>query len=146
MSGWRESVLAVALGCCAALAGCSGIGDGVAMERLIISAERSSGSTDTGDYKAVVYECLTTSLRLDAEFTNGQRNSSTNPYTARATWTSSDESVVRVSNRDIPVPGADDGSVFIAGTLVPVAPGTATVTASFAGLSESIEVEVRPLT
>lgn len=143
---WRNKAVPALLAAAAMLAaGCSGIGDGVAMKRLIITAERSTGSVDDGDYKAVVYQCLTTTLRLDAEFTNGQFNSPNSPYTARATWSSSDETVVRVSNRDIPVPGRDDGSVFVSGTLVPVAPGTATVTASFAGLREQITVEVRPL-
>ncbi len=129
----------------AGLGACGSIGDGVSIETLILSASRTAGSTEDGDFRAVVYQCVPTQLRLDALFTNGARNASDNPFTSRATWSSSDETVVRVSNRDIQVPGAEDGRVFNAGTLIAESPGTARVTARFAGLEEVIDVEVRPL-
>ncbi|MDE2149201.1 MAG: hypothetical protein KGJ55_05075 [Gammaproteobacteria bacterium] len=62
-------------------------------------------------------------------------------FTRSVKWSSSNTAVVEVSNADIPVP-AQSSSVFAPGALVPVSPGTATVTASFDRLSASVKVSV----
>lgn len=121
-----------------ALGGCDSVGEGNGLVGLELVPERAEGTRGNSDYLAVSYECIPESISLVGRFTNG----TSGRYNRRANWTSSDESVVRVSQGDIPIPGLA-GSNFERGVLVPVAPGTAEVTAEYVGLSVSIPVEVR---
>lgn len=122
----------------AALSGCDSVGEGNGLIGLELIPERAEGTRGNPDYLAVSYECIPESIALVGRFTNG----TSGRFNRRANWTSSDESVVRVSQGDIPIPGLA-GSNFERGVLVPVAPGTAEVTAEYVGLSISIPVEVR---
>ena len=124
------------------------IGDGVAIESLVIVSNRAEGSEADDNLKSIVYECTFTELRVFGLFTNG----SSNEFTSRAVFSSSNESVVLVSNNDLLFPSGDpkppedtSSDIFLAGELVPRSPGSAVITADFAGLSHSIPVEVRAL-
>ena len=138
----------------AAAAGC-GIGDGSTIETFEIEPASSATQLkpfEQGDtYK--LFECLRDELVVIATFTDGTRSN----FSGRATWSSSNPAVVEVSNDDIPAvllsanPAAD-GSFYesetlkyVKGTVVPKgAPGeTAVITAKFAGLSASVNVEIR---
>lgn len=117
----------------ALLAGCSGIGDGNGLESL--SLVPFSGAQEDGSMK--VFECVRNRVNAFGTFTDN----TIGDYTTRVRWTSSNPEVVRISNGDEPVPGSDT-EVFINGTLTPVAPGTARITADYVGLSKSIDVTV----
>jgi hypothetical protein len=137
------------------LAACDAIGDGSTIETLEILP--ASGATqlkrfDAGDtYK--VFQCLRDELFVKATFTDGTEAN----FGGRAIWSSSDPSVVEVSNGDIPAvfllgnPAADGSfydsqtTNFLSGTLIPRGtPGqTAVITARFSNLSASINVEIR---
>jgi len=147
----KSAALAALLG----LAGCDNLGDGNTIEKIEIRpasrATQLQGYEPGGIYK--VPQCLRDELILVATFTDG---SSVN-FSGRATWSSSDPAVVQVSNRDIPFvfatnSPADDGNFYehetleyAAGTLVPLGtPGqSAVITAKFASLKASINVEIR---
>ena len=90
-------------------------------------------------------ECIAKQLRLLIRFTDG----SLGDFTTRATWSSSDPSVLAISNAfDTTIPGRD-GEFFIPGTLLPAsetgAGSTVTITAEYQGLSQTFEVEVDAL-
>ena len=120
------------------LSACDSVGEGNGLLRLEIRIPGAEGTPGEADYLGIAYECLGRSTELLGFFTNG----STGSFRSRATWSSSDETVLRVSNGDIPVnDGSNDN--YARGLLVPVAPGRATITAEYVGLSASIEVEVR---
>jgi hypothetical protein len=114
-----------------ALAACDGVGDGSKPEALSIVKNGFPASP------AKAFTCTREQLLLAGRFTSGELGE----FSSRARWTSNNSSVLRVSNGDIPVPG-EDGLFFARGQLIPVAPGTATITASAFGLSESLEIEV----
>lgn len=127
-----------------ALAGCGSIGQGSTITSLeILPATRSKPE---GPY--TIYQCLRDQLIVVATFTNGTRAD----FSYRATWTSSDPSVVQVSNNDLPRLFIVDGqlsevaaSPHRPGTVVPQgSSGTATITASFVGLTASLDVTVAP--
>lgn len=148
----KLAVLAFAF---AGLAGCNSIGDGSTIEKLEIvpalGAAQIVPFEQGGTYKLL--QCMRDELVALATFTNGTRVNFSN----RTTWSSSDAAVVQVSNGDIPavlVTGnpVDDGSFYesssvnyVPGTVVPLGtPGqSAVVTARFASLSASINLEIR---
>jgi hypothetical protein len=146
------SKLAVLLVLGAGLAGCD-IGEGSTIEKLeIIPASDATQLKrfEIGD-RHKVFQCLRDELLVRATFTDGTEAN----FAGRASWSSSDPAIVQVSDGDIPAvltTGSTDGSFFVStgltygkGTVVPVGtPGqTAVITATFAGLSASIEVEIR---
>ena len=138
MKRWTSATIPAVLLSTLALGACDSIGEGNGLLRLEISPQRSAGSEELGTFRSLAYQCLPQTPTVFGTFTNGTSAGFNN----RATWTSSDESEVEVSNGDIPrVDGVAGNYGF--GTLLPRAPGTATVTASFVGLSASIPVEVR---
>lgn len=126
-----------------ALSGCD-LGEGSKLETLeIVSA---SGATITPPYR--VYQCFRDRLQVFGRFTNGDvGNFSAN---GRAIWSSSNPNIVRVLNdseqntRAVILGKFDNigGSFYTAGVLVPRNAGSATVTASFLGLSASMDVVV----
>ena len=141
---------ALVAGVAVIVAACQGIGDGNTLAKLEIipstSATQVSKFETGGTYR--LYQCLRDELLLQGTFGNGTLGN----FNSRATWSSSDEAVVRVSNRDIPLAIISAGGFstvatqpYAAGTLIPtgIEGGTATVTAKFAGLSASINVVIR---
>lgn len=125
------------------LAACDGVGQG----NRIVSVKVVSGDTLAAITEPlVVYQCLRQSVHMLATFTDGE----VGDYTTRVKWTSTNDSVVHVSNADGSIPGdhvpsqTTAGLVYAAGTLIPGATtGTATITATYVGLSASTTVEVK---
>jgi len=136
MSGWRGwPPLAVGM---VVLAGCGGgatpAGNGVGPTAVTIAAANGTTANSAGVVRA--YQCLPGSLAATLRFSDG----SSGNFTARVSWTSADSSIVRVSNGDIAVPGGT--GFYTAGTLIPVSPGTTTVTATYATLTAQVPVNV----
>lgn len=131
------------------LAACNGIGDGNTLRTLEIvpasTLTQVSKFETGGTYR--LHQCLRDELILQGTFDSGAVAS----FNSRATWTSSDPDKVQVSNRDIPLAIVSNGAFstvdtqpYISGTVVPVGNlgDTATITATFAGLSASINVVI----
>ena len=132
-------------------AGCSGIGDGSRPESLkilqlsnasVVTRDRVEQAPDLPEGR--VFRCILNQVRAFSTFTDGNLGE----FTSRVTWSSSDESILRVSNavEGDEVPGRD-GLFYGIGTLLPqraTADGeTVTVTATFPGLPPAtIEVTV----
>lgn len=136
----RSIVLLAAL---AAVSGCEGIGDG----STVVSIEiRDPGNNPiTGTFP--LSQCLRDQMVAIATFTDGTLAD----FSFRVTWTSSDPSVVEVSNGEILQSFVDDGAFTTAagltyrpGILVPRgAPGSsATITATFLGMTSSKQVSI----
>lgn len=125
-----------------ALAGCESIGEGSTIQSLKLQA--GDGRTEVAPF--VLNRCLRDQLVVIATFTDG----TTADFSYRAAWSSSNPAVVQVSNNDIGTVFIDDGAFVTAsnvpyrpGTIVPAATsGTATITASFLGMSSSMDVRV----
>lgn len=139
----------------AGLAGCGSLGEGNTIEKIeVVPATRLTqvGKFEAGD-TYVVPQCLRDELIVLATFTDGSQVN----FSSRVDWSTSDPAIVEVSNGDLPVVlatnnPADDGAFYEStvakyapGTIVPAGvPGqTAVVTATFAGLSASIDLEIR---
>lgn len=133
---WSLIGMVVAVG----TAGCdiNGIGNGNRLESLSISKSASSGLF--ADDSSTAYLCFSDQLQAIGTFSNGGQGL----YTGRGTWSSSDPSVVQVSNGDLAYPG-DDTLVFGEGVIVPVAEGSATIQFDYVGLSASYEVTVKSI-
>jgi hypothetical protein len=129
--GFARTLLLVLAGCGG---GASPVGNGIGPSSIAIAA--ATGTTATTEGVVRVFQCLTGGLTAALRFTDG----SSGDFTSRVTWTSANPSVVRVSNGDIPVPGSS--AVYAQGTLVPVSPGTAIVTATYATLTAQVTVSV----
>lgn len=130
---FRTAPLGLALGGLLALTACGGVGEGtLPVKSTLLPLGGTEGASST---KA--YSCLNTSVQLIVEFNNGARGD----FTGRASWSSSNPSIVQVSNGDLPVP-EQEGRVYPRGVVVPVAPGTATIQASYLDFRNSIEVVV----
>jgi hypothetical protein len=135
----RITTLAVVL---VALTGCESIGEGSTLKSLELQV--SATGANTGPF--VISRCLRDQLIAIATFTDGTRSD----FSYRATWTSSDPSIVQVSNNELPtvlaVNGAfidAPGSFYRPGTVIPrAASGTATITANFLGISSSMDVTI----
>jgi hypothetical protein len=125
---------AAALAGLAAGCGNTGIGSGSRLESLkIVKLTGILGTTDNR-----VFVCFRDALQVQGTFTEGI----VGDFSTRAHWTSSNPAVVQVSNGDIHVPN-DDVNVFVQGTLIPNAVGTARITASYIGLTASYDVVVK---
>lgn len=133
-----------------AVSACNGIGEGNTLKSLQIVPASTATQVDRfeagGTYR--LYQCLRDELLLQGTFDDG----GVATFNVRATWTSSDEAVVKVSNRDIPVVVISGGEFteitaqpYLSGTLIPTGNvgEQATITATFAGLSASINVVIR---
>ena len=140
------------------LAGCDAVGEGVAPTGLtLVPSFSSTGLTARQAEQAReafeegapfrMTECLPADMQLVLEFDNGSRENATR-RSENVRFFSSDESVLEVSNRDIPFtgePAENPRRFFPRGALIPRGPGTATVTARFSNFEASMEVEVQPL-
>lgn len=142
---------ATALATLMLVVGCDSVGEGVAPEGITIEPgftgnERQREAAEEAFENGAPFEvtqCLPASMQVVLEFDNGNREDITR-RSENVRYTSSDPSVLQVSNRDIPFLG-DESAVFPRGALLPVAPGTATVTVKFAGFQQSLDVKVNEL-
>lgn len=132
--------LATLLAAAATLSACDvgGIGEGNRLETLEIVRTTALIDRDS----STSYLCFVDKLQLVGTFTDGGQGD----YSSRGRWTSSDPSVVAVSNGDILIPGSTT-LAYASGTIVPKAVTTTPViiTADFVGLSASYEVEVKKI-
>ena len=142
-----SSALAVLL----LVAGCDSVGEGVAPTGITIEpgftgSERQREAAEEAFENGApfeVTECLPAAMRVVLEFDNGSREDITR-RSENVRYTSSNPAVLQVSNRDIPFLG-DEEAVFPRGALLPIAPGTATVSVEFAGFRSSIDLQVNAL-
>lgn len=133
------------------VAGCDSVGQGVAPTGITIEpgftgSERQREAAQEAFENGAPFEvtqCLPASMRVVLEFDNGNREDITR-RSENVRYTSSDPDVLQVSNRDIPFFG-DEDAVFPRGALLPIAPGTATVSVEFAGFSQSLDLKVNEL-
>ncbi|MGH8455766.1 MAG: hypothetical protein ACRETE_02120, partial [Stenotrophobium sp.] len=132
----------------ASLVACGGVGTGNKLNFIRIV----TGDTNAPIQNDVIaYQCLRQNVHLLGTFTDG----TVGDYSTRALWTSTDDSIVHVSNAILPadaVPStlAPNGQpesntlVYAKGTLVPGAnAGTAVITATYLGMSSSVTVQVK---
>lgn len=133
---WGAAVFSVALSL--ALGACSGVGDGNAIENIEVLP--GEGTVDASDETFHINECIPQSLAVVGTFSDGSRGN----FTSRASYSSDNPSVADVSDGTVPVEGIE-GQVYLKGAILPGAPGTATITADFVGLTASLVVTVDPL-
>ena len=115
------------------LSACGGLGNGV----LPVNAVLQPFGGIEGAATSKAYTCINTGLSLLLDFSDGSRGD----FSSRAKYTSSNPAVAKVSNFDIPVP--EQTNIFYsAGTIVPVAEGTTTITATYLTFTRSIDVTV----
>lgn len=112
---------------------CSPVGNGIGPVRLVIN-----GPTGTVDQaSARVFQCVRNALSATVYFSDG----SVGDFTNRVVWTSSNPAVIRISNGDEPAPAPSTG-FFGYGVYTPVSDGTATITANYLGLTDTIQMSV----
>lgn len=126
------------------VAGCDSIGDGSTLETLTLSTSPGDVfvqgvflEAGTANERFHMYDCFCTNLVALGRFTNGVQAN----FNQRATFSSSNPAVLTVLNpgdTDTLCPAGQRG----AGLMIPHSVGTATVTVSFAGLSDTLVVEV----
>lgn len=122
------------------LSGCDPIGSGAGPVRLIVNGP--DGTVDAAAGR--VFQCLRTGVSATLIFDNGGAADVTQRAGGQGgiRWTSSNPAVLRVSNfNDEPLPLPAVG-FYPPGVVTPVAPGTATITATFSGFSDSIVITV----
>jgi hypothetical protein len=128
-------MLAAMLGASIALSSCGGLGEGI----LPVDAKIQPFGGLEGAATTKAYACINTGLTFLLDFSNGSRGD----FTSRATYSSSNPAVAKVSNLDIPVPETSN-SFYNRGTIIPVAQGSAVITAQYLSFTRSIEVTVEP--
>lgn len=129
----RTALKAASLGSLVALASCNGVGEGIAPVSAVLLP---TGGAE-GDATMKAYTCLNSSLALIVDFSNGARGD----FTSRATWSSSNRAVVKVSNGAEPVPDETD-LVYGKGVIIPVAAGSAVITVRYLDFQKSITVNI----
>lgn len=129
----------------ALLAGCNGIGHGSTVQSLKVLFSpvdsRDQGvviDNDLATRRLRMFDCFCANLAVLATFTDGTIAN----FSSRVHWTSSDPSIVTVSNFGDAIEAACPLAQSSAGLLRPHAPGQAVITAEFLGLSASLDVEV----
>jgi hypothetical protein len=113
---------------------CNPIGNGIGPTSLTVT----SPTTDPLTSRATAYRCLPSQMSATLAFSDG----STGDFTNRVRWTSSNPSVVAVSNGDIPFPGSTN-SFYPSGTLIAsnTLTGSVVIGANFSGLSSNLNVD-----
>ncbi len=113
------------------LAACSGIGDGNAPKSLEIQI---GGVAENAE----VFACTSQVPQARLEFTDG----SIGDFVYRVDWTSSDPDILTISDGTLEAPSG----VYVNGAMLPKAPGTVTLTASYLDgqFTDSIDVTVSP--
>ncbi|MBL6750216.1 MAG: hypothetical protein ISP90_06820 [Nevskia sp.] len=136
----RRAVPLAAAACIMVLLGaCSGggaVGHGNAPKVLVIT--QGTSATQVASVRA--HACLPQPISVLLFFDDGSFGN----FTGRVVWSSSNPGTVAVSNGDYPVPGVA-GAFYPSGTLVPLAPGTAEITATYSALSAVVSVSVGSL-
>ncbi len=129
------------------ISGCGSIGDGSKPETMIIVENSEFDGTrsdreviDTADGNGEALRCVSNQLQLYVRFSDGSLGS----FTTRANWSSSDESVLTVSNLGDTIPGTDNRLQF-PGKILPTAAGSAKVIAEFQGLTAEFDVTVKEI-
>lgn len=128
-----------------ALAACQGIERGDRIDHILM-VDKSTGTTVALEANSSFqsYVCLRQQLGIIAVFNkNGSADYSGRPGTV---WSSDNENVIHVSNGDDIIPSIDPTApvrYYPKGTLKPIAPGTATITADYVGIKTSITVHVQ---
>lgn len=107
-----------------ALAACKGVGDGRRPTALALTSSYGGDSVES-------YECATVQLTAAATF-SGEGGDTLEDVSARSSWSSNDTGVAMVSNGDIRIPGST--LYYAQGTVIVLGPGTATITADYAGM------------
>lgn len=147
----RNVLIAASAGAALLLSACNGVGSGSKPESLRVLPRDGNLATALSDPSAPVsagrvYTCLRSAVGLYVTFTDG----SIGDFSTRASWISGDKGVVRVSSVDDPATSADerepvpgsDGLFYAGGTLIPVAPGSTVLTATYLGMSATLPVNV----
>lgn len=118
------------------LAACGGVGSGSKPEQLQFVTSTTSFAVQTN---LTAFQCITATPLLLATFTDG----SVGIFNSRATYSSSNPAVVRVSDGNLPVPG-QPGLFYSNGTVVAVGSKgqSARITADFAGLKANLDVTI----
>ncbi len=138
LRGLRRMLLVLPL---VALAACKGIEKGDKIDHLLM-VDESTGTAVAlePNGQLLSYQCLRQQLGILAVFgRNGSADYSLRPAT---TWSSSDPSVVRVSNGDEPDP-VQTNVTLQKGVITPVHAGSAVITADYVGVTVSIQIIVR---
>jgi len=136
--------LAASLVLLAGIAGCEPLGDGSTvktMQVVLVTSEFEHGvmvpATEITPRYMKMYDCFCSNVAALATFTNGTVSN----FSFRATFSSSDPSVVQVYGGD----AADDpcpSGQRTPGRLEPRSVGTALITADFGGIRDTLEVRV----
>ncbi len=124
------------------LSACNGVGSGNSLEQIHIVPAVSNPTLaylKEAPAEAPAYQCIQSALDLVATFS--QSDDDLALFTSRATWSSSNPAIVKVSNGDEPNP-LNDAFMLAKGILLPIAPGSAVITASYLDLQASITVDV----
>ncbi len=124
----KHLILSAGLASAVLFSACSSIGDGNGPTSLELFV---GGDSESGE----MFRCQINTPSAILTFDNGTAAN----FASRATWTSSDPSVLAVSDGDFPAP---DGQFFINGVALPIAPGTATLTVNYLDFEDSIDVTV----
>ena len=108
-----------------------------------ITLELRNGSTGSTD-ELVIFQCSEARPQAVLTFSNdAQIDLLNDAFLGFDTeFSSSDEPVFKVSDGTLAIPGSPE-SVYRKGILLPIAPGTATLTVRYSDLNDTIPVEVR---
>jgi hypothetical protein len=140
------SRFAIPLALIAGVAGCGGIGDGNTIKQLKIVATSDPQfeqgvllDADTADERFHMYDCFCSNIAVLATFTDGTVANFSN----RVTFSTDQPGIVTVLNYGERDTAACPFAQTAAGLLIPRGTlGTATITAEFAGLTDTLKVEV----
>lgn len=128
-----------------ALAGCGVVGDGTKLTKLRLLPNGSDATKDLS--RVAAYECFASQLVLYGEFENGDIGNFTDRIN-EIHFSSSNPAALEVSNGDILLPEQDDVPeaerlFYPYAAVIPRTPGTATITATYLGLTASLDVVVK---
>ena len=141
MSPLRQVPLAALSAGMVLLAGCNPVGGGTGPTRLVINGPNGVADAATGD----AFVCIRSGLTATLFFEDG----SAADFTQRVVWTSANPTNLRVSNLGTdPLPPPATSGFLPPGILTPGAATagseTVRITATFSGLSDTIDMRVNP--
>lgn len=144
MSMIKSRALAVVAGLSALLLSACSTGDGNSLKSIVIAPLNDATLTyddlEAGGIDADAYLCVSTALSLYGLFS---QHDSVGAFQDRAEWSSSNPAIAKVSNGSEPVPGEAADVFYSKGVVVPVAPGTVTITAKYLDMTASIPITVK---
>ena len=121
-------ILPAALASAVLFSACGNVGDGNGPTSLELFV---GGDSESGE----MFRCQINTPSAVLSFSDGTASN----FASRATWSTSNPAVLEVSNGDYP---AADDQFFVNGVVLPIAPGTATLTVNYLDFEDSIEVTV----